>query len=200
MDGINDFMLGIHNISQKLILEKLSKDTFKYKFELITNFIYFLKDNIDVNQFLKELPFKGINYLKLKGFDDINIKFLSNETLKDLKELDIKGNSLTTISIFENIHFPEINKIIVDEKDFNDNSLNSFKFFTSIKIERMNINGKRINIKYNNPELTININNFNILCDDLGEISDINIDKIPNNIDFSPMIHSKIKNYQFLKI
>ena len=202
-DGINDFMIGINNLSQKLILEKLRKNAFKYEFDLITNFIYYIKDNIDINQFLKELPFTGIYYLKLKGFDDTNIKFLSNETLKDLKELDIKENSLSNILIFDNIHFPEINKIIVDEKDFNNISLNSFKFFPSIKIERININNKRINIKYNNPELNININNFNILLDDLGDINNISIEEIPNNLDvfsYDSFINKKLPIFKYIKV
>ena len=202
-DGINDFMIGINNLSQKLILEKLSKNAFKYEFDLISNFIYYIKDNIDINQFLKELPFTGIYYLKLKGFDDTNIKFLSNETLKDLKELDIKENSLSNILIFDNIHFPEINKIIVDEKDFNNISLNSLKFFTSIKIERININNKRINIFYNNPELNININNFNILLDDLGDINNISIEEIPNNLDvfsYDSFINKKLPIFKYIKV
>ena len=202
-DGINDFMLGINNLSQKLILEKLSKDTFKYKFISITDFTYYIKDNIDINQFLKELPFTGIKNLKLKGFDDTNIKFISNETLKDLEELDIKENSLSMISIFDNIYFHEIKKIIVEEKDFNDINLNSFKFFPLIKIERININDKRINIEYSNPELQININNFNILHDDLGEIKEINIDVIPNNVDvfsYDSFINKKLPIFKNIKV
>ena len=184
-NSINDFVQSIKNLSDKLLLEKLTDNSFifDYKGNLITNFEYFIKDNTDITQFLEDISFTGINYLKIKGFDNTNIQFLSNGSLKDLKELDIKENSLTIISIFDNIPFPNINKIIVNEKDFNDNSLqNLIKSFPSIKIESIFINLQRINIKYNNPELEINYNNFNILYDNMGNIDDIKIEDIPNNL------------------
>ena len=205
-DGINDFMLGINNInnlSHKLILEKLNKDKFKYVFDTIVNFKYYIKDNKDVNQFLKELSFSGINYLKLIGFDDTCIKFLSNESLKDLKELDIEENSLTKISIFDNIHFPEINKINVSEKDFSDDNLNSLKFFSSIKMQKININKRNINIKYKNPELNIKIDNFNLLYNDMGDIDEIRIDSIPDNSDvfsYNSFSNKKLPIFKNIKL
>ena len=139
---------SIYNLSHKLIIEKLTDNSFKFDYNenLIINLDYYLKDNTDIIQFLKDISFNGVNYLKIKGFNDTNINFFSNETLKDLKELDIKENSLTIISIFDNISFPNINRIIVNEEDFNDNSLeNLIKNFTSIKVKSININLQRIN-------------------------------------------------------
>ena len=185
-DGANDFTQSICSLSHKLIIEKLTDDSFKFDYNenLMINFDYYLKDNFDINQFLNEISFNGINYLKIKGFNDTNIKFLSNNTLKDLKELDIKENFLTKISIFDNISFPNINKIVVSEEDFNDNSLeNLITNFPSIKVKSININLQRINIKYNNPELEINNKNFDILYNNMGEVDEIKIDSIPNNLD-----------------
>ena len=120
-DGIKDFIKSIYNLSHKLIIEKLTDNSvnFDYDGNLVIKFDCFLKDNTDIIQFLKEISFSGVKYLKIKGFNDTNIKFLSNNTLKDLKELDIKENFLTKISIFDNISFPNINKIVVGEEDFN---------------------------------------------------------------------------------
>ena len=124
IDGINDFTKTIANLYGKLILEKLKDNSIRFDYnENFTKFVNSLNDNTDIVQSLKVIAFTCINYLKIKGFDDNNIKFLSNNSLKDLKELDIKENSLTIISIFDNISFPNINKIIASENDFNENSL-----------------------------------------------------------------------------
>ena len=185
-DGIKDFIKSIYNLSHKLIIEKLTDNSvnFDYDGNLVIKFDCFLKDNTDIIQFLKEISFSGVKYLKIKGFNDTNIKFLSNNTLKDLKELYLKENFLTIISIFDNISFPNINKILVSEEDFNDNSLeNLITNFPSIKAKSININLQRINIKYNNPELEINNKNFDILHDNIGEVNEIKIEAFPNNLD-----------------
>ena len=202
-DGIKDFIKSICNLSHKLIIEKLTDNSvnFDYDGNLVIKFDCFLKDNTDIIQFLKEISFSGVKYLKIKGFNDTNIKFLSNNTLKDLKELDLKENSLTIMSIFDNISFPNINKILVSEEDFNDNSLeNLIKNFPSIKVKSININLQRINIKYNNPELEINNKNFDILHDNIGEVNEIKIEAFPNNLDIFSYDSFRDKNYQFLKI
>ena len=185
-DGINDFTQSITNLSHKLILEKLKDNSIRFHYyrNLITKFEYTINDNSDIIQFLKVISFTGINILKIEGFDDNNIKFLSNNSLKDLKELDIKENSLTIISIFDNISFPNINKIIVSENEFNENSLEKItKNFSSIKVESIDINLQKIKIRYNNPELEINNKNFNILYDNMGEVDKIKIEEFPNNLN-----------------
>ena len=154
IDGIDEFNQSIINKSPSLILEKLKNNScmFNYYGELTTEFEYFIKENKNITQSLKEISFNGLNNLKLKGFDDGNIKFLSNDSLKNLKVLDIKENSLKNISIFENINLPELTKIKVDNNYFEDNSLVNLNVFPSIKIESIKINRNRINIKYINPE------------------------------------------------
>ena len=184
-EGINEFIQCINNLSHKLIIEKLTDNSFKFDYDenVIINFDCFLKDNTDTNKFLEKISFNGVNFLKIKGFNDTNIKFFSNDTLKDLKELDIKENSLTKISIFDNIAFPNIKRIIVNKEDFNDNSLeNLIKNFPSIKVKLININPQRINIKYNNPELEINNKNFDILYYHIGEVDEIKIESFPNDL------------------
>ena len=141
--------------------------------------------------------------MKIKGFNNNNIKFLSNNSLKDLQILDLKENSLNNISIFDNINFPDIKKILVSSNDFNDNSLNNLKNFPSIKVESITINYNRINIRYINPELKFNINNFNILYDNLGEIDKIEISKFPNNLDifsYNSLSKKKLPIFQDIKV
>ena len=205
-DGVIDFIQSITNLSQKLTLEKLTHNSFifDYSGNLDTKFEFFLKDGSNITQFLGKISFSGINYLKLKGFDDINIKFFSNDSLKDLKELDIKENSLSIISIFDNISFPNINKIIVNKNDFYDDSLeNLIKNFPSIKVNSININDQRINIKYNNPELEINVNNFNILYDNFGKVDKISIEVLPHNLkifSYESFRDKKLPIFENLKV
>ena len=183
-DGIAEFTQSINNLSHNLILIKLSDSSLRYEYDnnLISQFNYFLKDNNDITQLLKNISFNGIKNLIIKGFDNNNIKFFSNSSLKDLEQLDLKDNSLSYISIFDDIKFPEIKKILVNEKDFNDDSLNNLKLFSSIKVKSITINSERINIKYINPELEINHKNFNILKDNMGKISEFNMDEFPYDL------------------
>ena len=204
-DGINDFAQSIKDLSYELILEKLEDNSIAlyYEKDLNVKFEYFLKDNTDITQFFKGFPFNGIKVLKIKGFNNNNIKFLSNNSLKDLQILDLKENSLNNISIFDNINFPDIKKILVSSNDFNDNSLNNLKNFPSIKVESITINLNRINIRYINPELKFNINNFNILYDNLGEIEKIEISKFPNNLDifsYNSLSKKKLPIFQDIKV
>ena len=185
-EGIKEFIQSIKGLSHKLILELSTNTSFQCEYDdsLILKFKYFLKDNNDITQFLKEYPFDEINNLKIKGFDNNNIKFFSNETLKDIKELDLQDNSLTIISIFENIHFPDANTIKLNKNNFSDDSLVNLKNnFTSIKVKSIAINLNRINLKFINPELEINHSNFNILHDDMGEVDKIEFEEFPNDLD-----------------
>lgn len=45
--------------------------------------------------FLKKFSFKNIHELIIKGFDDNNIDFLSNESLEELKKLNLKKSKIT---------------------------------------------------------------------------------------------------------
>ena len=204
-DGINEFTESIGNLSHKLILEKLTDSSFKcdYDENLIIKVKYNLKDNKNITQFLKELSFNEINKLKLKGFDNNNIKFLSNESLKNIKELDLIENSLNIISIFDNIHFHDAKKIKIDKNNFNDDSLDNLKNFSSIKVKSMTINLERINLKYINPELEINCSNFNILHDNMGEINIINIEEFPNDLEvfsYSSFSNKKLPPFKNVKV
>ena len=195
-NGIAEFTQSINNLSHNLILIKLSDSSLRYEYDnnLISQFNYFLKDNNDITQLLKNISFNGIKNLIIKGFDNNNIKFFSNSSLKDLEQLDLKENSLSYISIFDDIKFPEIKKIIVNEKDFNDDSLNNLKLFSSIKVKSITINSERINIKYINPELEINHKNFNILKDNMGKISEFNMDEFPYDLPIFSFENLKNKN------
>ena len=203
IDGISIFTQNINNLSHKLILEK-SDNSFKFYYEenLVVKFEYYIKNDIDITQFMKDIYFSDIEYLKLKGFDNNNIKFLSNNTLKDLKVLDIKDNSLINISLFDNINFLDLKKIIVSEKDFNDNNIENLKIFPSIKVESIKITRERINVKYMNPELEINYNNFDILCH-ISEANIIKIDEIPNDLEifsYDSLKNNKIPIFNNIKI
>ena len=204
-NGIAEFTQSINNLSHNLILIKLSDSSLRYEYDnnLISQFNYFLKDNNDITQLLKNISFNGITNLKIKGFDNNNIKFFSNSSLKDLERLDLKENSLSYISIFDDIKFPEIKKILVNEKDFNDDSLNNLKLFSAIKVKSITINSERINIKYINPELEINHKNFNILKDNMGKISEFNMDEFPYDLpifSFENLKNKKLPIFNNIRI
>ena len=122
--------------------------------------------------------------------------------MKDLKILDLSYSHLRTISIFDNILFLDIEKIIVNRYKFNDGSLSQLKIFSSIKVESINIFEQKINIKYKNPELDINFNNFNILYE-IYEVDKIKVDTIPNNLDifsYSSFSNKKIPMFKNFKV
>lgn len=146
-EGILDF-IGYNNI--KLVLTKKNNEvSFKYfkennenKNDLDTPFIQLLYkvNNDNINSTLQIISFKGIKILELYEFNDLG--FLTNESLSELKILDIKSN-IYDINVFNNIKFINIKEIKfnnVINKGFS--SLNKFKSIKISKIEITEINSE----------------------------------------------------------
>jgi Leucine-rich repeat (LRR) protein len=178
-EGVNEFIGSISNLCKKLTLEKLSDSIlFDYSDTLMTKFHYWIKDDeIDI---LEKFPFDGIIDLLIKGFEDTGLKFLSNESLKDLEDLDLKDNNIKTLNMFNKISFTGIKKIKLVNTFLCDDSLDNIKAFPSIEIKSITIENNGVHFTFINPELELSINNFNILLDDLIEKSELN-DKIKIN-------------------
>jgi hypothetical protein len=138
----------------------------------MAKFNYWIKD--DEAQILEKFPFDGIIDLLIKGFEDAELKFLSNESLKDLKDLDLKDNNIKTLNMFNKISFTGIQKIKLANTFLCEDSLDNIKSFLSIEIKSITIENNGVHFIFNNPELEISFNNFNILLDDLIEKSDLN--------------------------
>ena len=210
--GINEFTESITNLSDKLYLEKLTNSIlFNFSHTLIINFNYYIKENI--SKILKQLKLSRIYYLKLKGFNNNNIDFLSNESLKELKELDLDKNSeINNLSLFNNVQFHNIKKIYINycsgdflyniinniyiNNYFEDNNLDIIKkVFPAIKIDSYLINNNFLEIKFINPELKLTFLDYNILFDDLMKnLEKVSILSFPINNKFFLMIHSEIIN------
>ena len=139
-EGIPDFNYPI----EKLVLTK--KDNrifFKYykknieyyqiKSEIPFIDLSYLLEEKNKNEVLQNMSFKGIKILEIYEFDDL--KFLSNESLSELKILKSDMNDIT---IFNKIKF-----INIDEIKFNNiinKGFSSLNIFKSIKINKIEVN------------------------------------------------------------
>ena len=168
--GINELFSDLFYCN-KLILEKYDNDNeliFNYSNNVNINFNYIIENN-DINELLRNLSFKSIEDMKLKGFD--NIDFLNNESLNKLKILDLKENKIEDITIFNDIKFINVEKIIFNSDSITKgyNSLNIFKSIKAklVKIDK-NDNKYMCNIHFEKPE----INNINFIFNDLEFLKD----------------------------
>ena len=197
--GINDFSDNLdiyNNIFNKLALKKNNNELI-FHYSKINYNQYFIKfkyliDENDINNLLEKIKFKGIEELILRGFN--NIDFLSNETLNNLKKLDLKENNINDISILNKIHFIDINKIIFNSEIFT-GGYNSLNKFDSIKVKSIDVSYKDKKEKYlcslsfYNPEFKIKFifDNLNLLKDDLLAKNDrisISQEILDDNLDF----------------
>ena len=96
-EGINDFInnnffnnseLRIESSDNKLIFDYSDKCKIKFEYSV---------ENKNKNNILKTLSFKGIKSLILNNFS--NIDFLSNESLNNLIELNLRQNIIDDITI-----------------------------------------------------------------------------------------------------
>ena len=199
--GINELFSDLF-YCKKLILEKYDNELiFNYSNNVNINFNYIIENN-DINNILRNLSFKSIEDMELKGFD--NIDFLNNESLNKLKILDLKENKIEDITIFNDIKFINVEKII-----FNSDSItkgyNSLNIFKSIKAKLVEIdkndNKYMCNIHFEKPE----INNINFIFNDLDFLKDellatteqLGISKIlldTNNFNLNFFIDESIRN------
>ena len=96
--GFNDFIESISNYSDYLFLEKsIYSISFNYDKNLKASFTYYIKDDVNIAQFLKKLSFSGIHSLKIKNFNNDELEFLANESLKELKELNLTDNNIINL-------------------------------------------------------------------------------------------------------
>ena len=198
--GINEFLESICKFSHKLeiLYGNNNEIIFNYSNNLNIKFKYLIKDE-DLINILGKIPFNGIYDLKIKGFDNNNIDFLCNESLKEISILDLAENKITDISVFNKIHFFNINKIYLNsnniEKGFN--SLNTFNYI-KVKCVKIDYIGNKYicNIEFYNPILNLKFEDINFLYDNLflgTEQVDISNSSFNNDSKF--FSYEVFKNY-----
>ena len=141
-EGILDFLNNLLWSTDKLILEKRTNELFfqyfidkgSSKSPLIE--LEYQIDDKNMNDLLKLIPLREIKYFEIDGFKDY--EFLSNETLINLNTLTIKSK-ITDITIFNEIKFKNIKKIIFCNDESILKGFESLNIFPSIKVEYINI-------------------------------------------------------------
>ena len=165
---------------------------FNYSNEKIIKFNYLIK-NSELNNFFQNLSFKNIQALKLEG---INYLFLlENESLKELKLLDIITPKIEDLSIFNKIHFFDIKEIKINSNIIKQ-GFNSLSIFPTIKTKEIEINNNDSNsfkssIIFENPKVKINMINTNF---------DFLKDNIINGIETLIISNCHIDNLEFLNL
>ena len=198
--GINEFLESICEFSHKLEIlnENNNEIIFNYSNNLNIKFKYLIKDK-DLINILGKISFNGIYDLKINGFDNNNLDFLCNESLKEIKILDLAENKITDISVFNKIHFFNINKIYINSNNI-EKGFNSLNSFNSIEIKCVKIdyieNKYICNIEFYNPTLNLNFEDINFLYDNLflrTEKVDISDSSFNNDSKF--FSYEVFKNY-----
>ena len=199
--GINEFLESIYNLSNKLEIEKINNNEiiFNYSNKLDIKFKYIIKDE-DLINFLEKISFNGIENLKIKYFDN-NIDFLCNESLKELKILNLVENKITDISIFNKIHFININEIYLNSNNI-EKGFNSLNIFNSIEIDCVKIDyleekeKYKCNVEFHNPKLNLNFEDINFLYDNLFlKTKQVNISDSSFNNSSNFFSYEVFKNY-----
>ena len=207
--GIEKFTLSFENTSSGLTLELIQEKQhkilfFKYSLSLNIDFKYIIEEQ-DTNDLLKNISFKGIKYLTLKGFDN-NIFFLSNNTLNSLKEINFIENNITDLSIFDNIKFIGLEKLNIDYNSssfykFIEKGFRSLNYFSRISVEKLEVNYKNnkyeSKVSFLNPELNIYFTNADFLFDNL--LSNVKKLIIPNSLFDIDANNNSLFSYETLK-
>ena len=191
----------------KLLL-KIEKDdidennyklSFNYSYRKKIKFEHLIKVG-ELNNFFKNLSFKNVLYLTLEGIKCLEL--LENESLKELKLLDIKMKKIEDLSIFDKIHFFDIKKIRLGsniiKKGFN--SLKSFQTIETKKIEidKTDSNSFNSSIELENPRIYIHLITDNLEFLNYNIINGIESISITScNIDNLEYLNSR--NFQNLK-
>ena len=152
-EGIVAFLDNIYFDVDKLIINKDEFNnnilfgyyyTEKSKISAVLQFKYHFKGN-SMNEILKNILFKGIKYLQIIGFD--NYDFLNNESLTQLKELNI-DDKINDLTLFKDIKFKNIERIVFNNPEPIKNGFNLLcNIFKSMVINNIKI--EEINNKYN---------------------------------------------------
>jgi Leucine-rich repeat (LRR) protein len=113
----------------------------------------------ELYNFLKNLCFKNIQNLTLEGINCLEL--LENESLKELKYLDIKIEDIEDLSIFDKIHFFDIREIKLGSNIIK-KGFTSLKIFQriktkKIKIEKNDSNSFFSSIELENPKIYIDL-------------------------------------------
>ena len=128
----SDLILKIEN-------DNINKDdynlTFNYSNTKIIKFNCLIK-NGELNNFFQNLSFKNIQFLKLEGINCFSL--LENESLKELKLLDIITPNIEDLSIFNKIHFFDIKEIKLNTNVIK-KGFNSLSIFPTIKTKEIEI-------------------------------------------------------------
>ena len=194
--GIEQFTSQFINNRPEYLLLEIKKNNnnvellFEYTKNIKINFSYIL-ENGNFNELLKIISFKGIKYLKLKGFDN-DIHFLTNKTLQYLITLDLLSDKdINDLSMFNDINFINLEKIEIYQIDglktkipLIQSNFDSLKSFKSIRVEKLTF--KRVDDKYEftanfcRPKLEINFNKIDFLYSDA--LLNTNYVQLPSSI------------------
>ena len=177
---------------------------FDYSNKKIIKFNYLIEIE-KFKEFLQNLSFGSIQNLTLSGdFSQI----LQNESLKELKSLDLKNNNLEDLSIFDNIHFCDIDSINLGLNKFKKgfHSLNVFKTIKTKNIEiiKNDSNSYDCSLEIENPKINLQIisDNWEFLNDNIINgvekilISNCNITNLEylNSPNFESLKKIELKN------
>ena len=140
---ITEFLNNSTDVSHTLLIEynkERNKNEIIFKFSNKFNIKFnYIISNENVNDFLKGFSFKNIHELIIIGFDDNNIDFLSSESLEELKQLNLKKSKITDISIFENVKFQNIERLIFNKGCPIQKGLHYLIKFNKIKLDIVKI-------------------------------------------------------------
>ena len=173
--GIEQFLSNFENMSKELILEVIYKNNkceilFNYSIKLELKFTYIV-ENGNINNSLGNVPFNGIQKLTLKNFNNNNMDFLSNNTLKDLKKIDLRYITINDLSMFNKIHFVKLENISLDSGDIIEKGIHSLNAFKLIEVYKLSIdfieNKYKCCANFINPYLNLCFYNIDFLSDEL---------------------------------
>ena len=161
-EGFIDFLNNFCNScfsSYEIEKLELTRDSMIliFNFHDAHNSLVDLKFSIEeknVNEVFKTIPLEPIKNLEIYGFN--NLEWLSNESLENLEILNFK-TEIDDLTIFNNVKFINLKKIIFCKNEHIIKGFNSFNIFSSIKLVSIGI--KKIENNYEcylsceNPEI-----------------------------------------------
>lgn len=190
-EGLTDF-INDNCFKNTLVVIENKKDilNFSYSGSCIINFKYLIEEK-NKNNLLDKLSFKGIKTLILKNFEFF--EFLNNESLNELKLLNLYDSKVEDITILNKIKFTNVDKIDLGNNQVikGYNSLYTFKSIKANSIEVYSFLSRQYFCKFIfvNPNITINY-----IFDDLNFLKDklLNEDM---NINIAPYIFENNPNF-----
>ena len=212
-EGLINFSQLSYGVDELILINNKNELNFTYsKIDLENNkhiariaFNYVLEKN-KMNPELEKVNFNGINKLVLEGFE--NIDFLANDSLKNLKELDLRNNPINDISTFYKVKFADLQKLLIKEnidflKGFG-SLVKFYNFYFNITTIKHADDKYKCNLIYNNDY------QMNFIFDDLDFFKEellykskkINLEQSiwDDNIDYFFEAIKNINSYPLFKM